>query len=310
MPNEYEILTGESPSSSDRAAEIASALRRRRSYGELGMLSGDRVLSGVGERLTRQADQYADRIQQTRQQDIDNAQTRRYQDGQLGHMGSVLQETIRNNNMQNETTRRGQDMSLEAARLRALNSKKPTKLTATDRRDLQQAASLVGNMRQLQGSFDDSYAGVTAMGMSIPGGRALSNTLSAAGYGTDAMDAAQKWWAESERLYTLFNRNKLFGATLTSNEMKAWADANASKNMKPKQIKEVLASVIDNAEKELTATTDYFSEAGYDPDQISAITQRGHEAQPGMGAEDEEPLTEEEMAELEELRAKHRGGSR
>lgn len=294
--NLYDVLLGEAPTDADKVAATAAALRRRRSFGELGMLSGDRILSKVGQDLTGSADEYANRIQQTRQQDVDNRQTQRYQEGQLGHMGSVLKESMRSTDMRDATTRRGQDLALLAARMRSSGRDKPPKLTVSDRRDLTEGAGLVGNMQDLLTSFKDDYAAPQVAGRSLPGVRPLSNTLSAMGLGSKDMDEAQKWWAASDRLYTLFQRNKMFGATLTTNEMKAWAEANASKNMKPAQVKGMLEDIMKVASEELQANVDGFMAGGYDPEQIDALTQRAM-PRAGLGEEEvagaEEPATDE-----------------
>jgi len=308
MDSLYDVLIGEAPSDADKAAATAAALRRRRSFGELGIISGDRALSKLGSGMVDQADDYAGRIQQTRQQDIDNAQTRRYQEGQLGHMGNVLSETMRANKERERLTARGQDLALLAAQARARAANKPPKLTVADRRDLTQGAALVGNVQDLLGGFKEDYASPQVMGKSLPGARPLMNTMASMGVGTKKMDEAQQWWAASDRLYNLFERNKLFGATLTSNEMKAWAQANANKNMKPEQIKAMLNDILRVAQEELQANVEGFEAGGYDPEQINALTQRsfpkaaGEEAPAEETEEDFGDLSPEEIEELIQLR--------
>lgn len=313
MDNLYDVLIGEAPNDADKAAATAAALRRRRSFGELGVISGDRALSKLGSGMVASADDYANRLQQTRQQDIDNAQTKSYQDSQIGHMGNVLKETMRANDMRDVTTRRGQDLALLAAQARVRAANKPPKLTVADRRDLTQGAALVGNVQDLLTNFKDDFAAPQVMGKSIPGARPLSNTIASMGMGTKAMDDAQAWWAASDRLYSLFERNKLFGATLTSNEMKAWAQANANKNMKPEQIKTMLNDILRVAQEELTANVEGFQAGGYDEKQLDALTQRSFPKAVGEDVADEEAalpeedfgdLSPEEIEELIQLRNK------
>lgn len=306
MDSIYDVLIGEAPKDADKAAATAAALRRRRSFGELGIISGDKVLGRLGESMTGQADDYAGLLQRTRQQDIDNAQTRSYQEGQLGHMGSVLSETMRANRERERLTARGQDLDLLAAQARARAANKPPKLTVSDRRDLTEGAGLVGNLKDLVSSFKDDYAAPQIMGKSIPGARPLSNTLSAWGLGNDDMDEAQRWWAASDRLYTLFQRNKMFGATLTTNEMKAWAEANANKNMKPDQIKSMLDDILQVADEELTANVQGFEAGGYDADQVGALTQRARQSGT-QTTEEFGDLTPEEVEELKALREEFGG---
>lgn len=313
----YETLLGAAPNTADKVAATAAALRRRQSYGELGVLSGDKVLGGFGTNMMKQVDNELGQLQDTRQKDADNMQTQTYQTGQLQHMGGVLKETMRNNDLTDSTRRRGQDLMLMAALARAQAAKsKGTKLTVSDRRDLTEGAGLVGNIQQLLNTFKDDYAAPQVMGHSVPGVRPLANTLSAYGMGSKGMDAAQDWWATSDRLYTLFQRNKLFGATLTTNEMKAWEQANATKNMKPDQIKSMLRSILQNASSELKSNVEGFKEGGYNPTQVDALTQRSRgmvetaqdpEADDADAAGALEDLSPEEAEELARLRAKYAG---
>lgn len=307
MDDLYDVLIGEAPSDADKAAATAAALRRRRSFGELGLISGDRTLGKLGDRMVGQADEYAKNIQTTRQQDLDNAQTKSYQDSQVGHMGSVLSETMRANRERERLTARGQDLSLLEARARARAADKMPKLTVSDRRDLTEGAGLVGNIQDLKQGFKDEFAAPQVMGKSIPFARPLANTVSAMGLGSEDMDEAQQWWAASDRLYTLFQRNKLFGATLTSNEMKAWGEANANKNMKPEQIKKMLDSILGVAQEELQANVEGFQQGGYDPDQIDALTQRSLPKAVDAPEEDFGDLSPEEIEELKALREQMSG---
>lgn len=97
MDDEYLALIGAAPTDTAKQKAIAKQLRRRRAFGELGAITGDRVLQPFGENQMAQADDYAKQIQDTRQRDADNAQTKSYQDAQIGHMGKVLSETVRAN---------------------------------------------------------------------------------------------------------------------------------------------------------------------------------------------------------------------
>jgi hypothetical protein len=87
---------------------IVEQLRRRRSFGELGALTGDRVLQPFGVGEMKSSDAYAEALQQNRQKAIDDAQTKEYQTGQLGHMKEM-----------ERLTGRGQDLDYQAAMLRA-----------------------------------------------------------------------------------------------------------------------------------------------------------------------------------------------
>jgi hypothetical protein len=62
----YKALIGEPPSSAEHIAAIANALRRKREFGELGALTGDRVLSPFGSGMITSADSQAGEIGQNR----------------------------------------------------------------------------------------------------------------------------------------------------------------------------------------------------------------------------------------------------
>jgi hypothetical protein len=282
--DEYSFLIGAPPDEANQKI-LADMLRRRRSFGELGMITGDRVLAPFGQGLTKQADTYATLAQETRQKDIDNRQTKAYQDAQIKHMGNVLKETIRNNNMDFTAQMAGIKAGLEEAGIRA-GSKTGRKLTSKDRNDLKDAAVSVYGLKKMLDGFKDQYGRVEVGPFGLPGARSLSNAMAARGYGTDSALEAQQWWAESDRLYNLFERNRLFGATLTPREMSAWAQANANKDMTGPQIREMLGRILEKAQAELESNRDYFIEADYDPREIDAITQMG------IGAATFEPVSE------------------
>lgn len=242
----YQALIGAAPSGVDQQAAIAEQLRRRRSLGELGALTGDRVLQPFGQGVVQQADSYAQQMQDIRQKDIDNAQTKAYQDGQLGHMGNVLQESIRAQNMDDATTRRGQDLDLEAARLRAARAggRRPGsgRLRQGDIKDLQDISETIGILDGVERFIDEggNFGAVEIGGVALPGAREASNALANRGLGTEDMKRTALAKQNFDRLYTLTQRNRMFGATLTANEQKAWESANPSVRQTDAQIMQAI----------------------------------------------------------------------
>lgn len=298
MADIYETLMGEAPSN-ERVAEIAAALRRRRSYGELGALTGDKVLAPAGRRMAESADADAGAIQKIRQQDIDNNQTRTYQQGQLSHMDSVLKETMRGRNMQDATTRRGQDMDLEAAKLRAAlaaqkaSTPKPNKLTYADRNKLENLANLIHGADSLGSSFQDSFTQKGAPGI-IPevGQSRLVNTAASLGIGTKDSKEASDWWAQWNLIYTLPQRNATFGATLTPTEKQAWFNSDINPSMDGPQVRKRVKVVQDILKRKGGLADKTYRAQGFSPEAINSYE---------LNSAETEGLSEEEAAELAEL---------
>lgn len=236
----YDALIGKAPSKTEEQKAVAALLRRRRAFGELGTLSGDQVLQSFGKEALASADNAAEQIQKTRLADVDNEQTAAYQTGQLGHMGGVLAESIRAQNMDDETTRRGQDMSVLAASLRAQAKGvgKPPRLRVSDIKNLQDLSQDIGSMEGLEKFIKNGgkFGAKEVAGIPVPGYRALSNAMAARGIGSDEDKKAFLAKQEFDRLYTLGARNRLFGATLTPNEQTAWENANPSIRQSDEQI--------------------------------------------------------------------------
>lgn len=247
MADLYEALIGEG--AGKKTALIAELLRRRNEMGQLGMITGDKVLSGVGEGLARDSDAYAKQLQQIRQFGVDSGQedrrmdqTEAYQTGQLQHMRDTLAETRRNNDLDHEY----QMLMAAAAGLRAektgAGSGKIPKLRQGDIKELQDLSATVGTIDSLAKYLDEGgkFGAKEFMGVPVPGSRALANTLAAKGFGSDQDKAAFAKKQEWSRMYDLAERNRLFGATLTPNEQKSWQEANPSVGMTDAQIRAAL----------------------------------------------------------------------
>jgi hypothetical protein len=264
----YSYLLGESPSPQKQAA-IANQLRRRRSFGELGALTGDRVLQPFGQGLSKQADNYASQMQDVRQADIDNAQTKRYQEGQLSHMKDTLAETRRGNTLDHVY----QMLMAQAALNRAdkVGSPKIPKLRQGDVKDLQDMAQEVGEFKELEnflaggGKFGAHEVG----GVPIPGSRALTNTMARFGFGSEENKEAFAAKQKFDRLYTLGARNRLFGATLTPNEMQAWNDANPQTRQSDEQISKALPVLRKVFSRRLENKVAGLTRENYDPQAIA-----------------------------------------
>lgn len=268
--DDYLALIGAAPSSKDQLSAIAAELRRRRMYGDIASITGDKVLAPFGENLRSQADAYAKQLQDIRQKDIDNAQTKAYQDAQLKHMAAVLAETRRGNNLDYAAqmaaiAQRRDDSLLDFAGAGA----KGRNLTDSTRNKMLAQADTIQNTGALKDSFDDKYTQIYGAG---PQSR-LPNALASVGLGgKDAKDAAQ-WWSEWKKFYTLGTRNQLFGATLTPNEQKAWAEVDINPSMSAKQIRERMTKLHDEVVRAAKRRASEMTVEGFDPEVITQMYQ-------------------------------------
>lgn len=269
----YSSLIGKAPTKAEEQKMIADMLRRKRAFGELGMLSGDAVLGEFGKGQQSFADNAAKQIQSTRLADVDNEQTANYQSGQLRHMDELLAESIRAQNMDDATTRRGQDLSLEAAIARAsatAGGKKPPRLRVSDIKNLQDLSQDIGSMQGLEKFLAEGgkFGAKEVAGIPVPGFRSLSNTLAARGLGSREDKLAFLAKQEFDRLYTLGARNRLFGATLTPNEQTAWENANPSIRQSDEQIAEAIPILRKVIQQRLKNMGSGLAKEGYNAEAI------------------------------------------
>jgi len=268
----YGALIGKAPTKAEEQKAVADLLRRRRTFGEVGTLTGDKVLQQFGQEQQKMVDNAAKMLQDTRLADVDNEQTAKYQSGQLEHMGGVLNESIRAQDMDDATTRRGQDMMLLAAQFRAQNkgTGKPPRLRVSDIKNLQDLSQDVGAMEGLEKFLAEGgkFGAKEVAGVPIPGGRALSNALASRGIGTKEDKLAFLAKQEFDRLYTLGARNRLFGATLTPNEQTAWENANPSIRQSDAQIAQAIPILRKVIQARLTNMSAGLQKEGYNAEAI------------------------------------------
>lgn len=286
----YSYLIGASPTAPQKQQAIADQLRRRRSFGELGALTGDRVLQSFGQGQMSSADTAANQLQDIRQKDIDNAQTKVYQEGQLKHLKAV-----------EDLTRRGQTldhiyqmMMAQAALEKAdkAGAQKIPKLRQGDIKDLQDISQDIGEFNNLEqyikgggkfGAvkiFEDSQG---KGGIPLPGVRQLKNFGAGMGIGTDQDKEAFSMKQRFDRLYTIGARNRLFGATLTANEQRAWNQANPSVRQTDEQLLQALPVMRKIFEKRLGNKARGLMRENYDPDAIAEYADLGNVDISGQG---------------------------
>jgi hypothetical protein len=269
MNDLYDFLIGAAPKEKQTQAAIAEQLRRRRSFGELGALTGDRVLQPFGQQMSKQADAYAGDLQQTRQKDADNEQTKAYQDAQTAHMKEVERLTERGQNLDHMY----QMLMAQAANIKAEKAgPKPNKLTYSDRNKLEQMAGIINSADESMGTYQDDYSQRLGAG---PQSR-LPNYMAAAGMGTEGSKDAANWWAKWNLIYTLPQRNATFGATLTPTEKQAWTESDINPSMDGKQIRQRAGAIIKILKRKGALMNRTYSRQ-FDPDMVSDYGLPGEE---------------------------------
>lgn len=279
MDDLYSSLIGGAPSTAEQQKAIVDQLRRRRSFGELGALTGDRVLQPFGQSLMKDADQYASDIQGTRQKDIDNAQTQQYQTGQLGHMASALAETTRNNDLEHQDRQDQIAAMLEAAGIRArAKAGVPKKMTDNTRNSILATVDAYSGIDNLMKTFKPEYTQKLGAGPQSQ----LVNSLARYGIGSSGAKEAQDWWAAWNEIRTLPERNRLFGATLTPNEKSEWEKVDINPSMGQDQISKAATRIQKILQRHAQNRARGMVSEGYDPEMIGEYYQ---DLLPGMDSD-------------------------
>lgn len=285
MPDLYEYLISGTPQQA-QIPVLVEELRKRRAFGELGALTGDRVLAPFGQNMSRQADSYAQQLQDTRQRDTDNAQTKSYQDAQIAHQKEVLAATLARDRANQEHQQRADsaaqlraEAAMERARRTGAVGGKPMNNQAMNTlAGLRQQVDKIGNLKS---SFKDKYARLSA-----PGFRTLKNVGARYGLGSEADKAAAEWWRQFQLDYNILARNEQFGATLSPNEKQSWAQANAGEEMDSNQIKTILGTMERWYRKDMEERADLYSMT-YNPDQVAVAIGREPPNRAAQPAEDD-----------------------
>jgi hypothetical protein len=265
----YRALIGDPPTEEEKLQAVAKMLRARSNLGMVGQMTGDRVISPVGQQMVTEANTQAQQLGVRGE----TARYRRYQEGASQRSAELNTreqawreadaEAQRRHEIQLELLRQKGDLSLQGAKG---TSKKYRPMTVKQVDDLTSQYQDYRQLSEIADNFKDSYAGTA-----FPGQRPLANTLASYGKGTKNSKDAAKWWADYNNLYTLPTRNKLFGATLTENERVEWEKNAISPNMTATQIKERIAYYRRKVSEKSTLIPRNLKAAGYDPEAIDTI---------------------------------------
>lgn len=274
MEDIYSAILGEPTSDREKLMMVADQLRKRQTLGQLGQITGDRVLAPMGAGMVKQATQQAEDIGSRAEQ----ARYRKYQEGASlrtdereraaqawRERDAVLERALRR---ELEAARNA--TVIEAARIRESgdDKKKYRPMTFKQVQDATNMYLDAQNMGEIVSGFKDEYAG-----MKVPYARALTNSLAANVplLTPKSAEKAQNWWATFNQIYTLPERNELFGATLTDNEQAEWKRNAISENMTAEQIRERLNWYETKRREKLPIMARNLKAANYDPELIDTI---------------------------------------
>lgn len=269
----FEALVGPSPGPRDRQQMLAQSLRGQNTLGLLGMASGDAALASTGQTLASQTMEGAGRLRQSR----DTNDWRRTQANMAGRR-RVLEKALADREMKLK------ERALRMEEAGAGQAEQGDPLRMGERRELRELSEQDATLRGLidiAGRADEANIKLGnpelfGTGIEIPGGRAVLNAFAGAMGGTAERFGGeavpiQEFWGTLDRFYNLGERNALFGATLTDNELKAWKEATITPGMSNRQIQTRLDQLMDIYGQAYQRGVNDLVAAGYSPAQISEI---------------------------------------
>ena len=119
-------------------------------------------------------------------------------------------------------------------------------------------SSQVRKVGRVVNNFKDSYIQPTGFGLETPNKWLVNaSTADILKYSNNPeLDENAKqaalWWADWKMTYELLERHKLFGATLTNNEMSSWKEAvNLLMGMEPVKARQRIGSLFDDLHRDL-----------------------------------------------------------
>lgn len=143
----------------------------------------------------------------------------------------------------------------------------PTKLIT----DLTEQSQVADTTERLKNTFTDNFAGKSILGD-------WSNTFKR----ISGDDTGQSQWWQDYALHESTIRNKLFGASLTPGEQEQWQRLTITPRMNPDQARQNLQRRAELEARGLERLTTSSAKAGYNKDQIEALTGRPIGAKPAQ----------------------------
>lgn len=278
-----------------QADAFASAVRNERGAGMLGLLTGDNVLSRVGEAQLRGAGTREAMLAEAGQQSSGAvlkkalAEAKAKQDLKEFELSQRRHEETKRHNRIMEarptptvylqgqggqwfgvnTVGGGPATPLTDNTGNPVIKPEPTKqLSAEEKNALQSLTTEAQSIATLASRFKDDYAG------DGPIGNAKTAAASVAGsWAPEKEQEIASFWADFASLIDLPQRNKIFGASLSEGEKAAWESAkNIKRSSDPASVRRKFAELADIANRKLAARREALLAEGYTPEAVNALT--------------------------------------
>lgn len=266
----YSALIEGVPTQSQRQAALARALRQQNLLGELGAFSGDRVMGPAGERLAASSEQGAEDLasQRERQQALGLEQSRYNTEAQQGQerLNQEMEIARMNDARARDLAKLLAQNRADVAGIRANASANNQKLPASTIKELEQDRDTMAGIQEALGAYQSGFGHTIG-----PGGRSLENLLAQKGMGSEGMKAAQNWWANYGRQFTLPGMHAQFGARLTPQEMARWEQYHIDPNMTDDQIRQNLGQIYQEYQNMVGRRVSSLSAGGYNPGYLNSI---------------------------------------
>jgi hypothetical protein len=269
----FSALVGGAPSDASKQQALAQTLRGQNKMGQVLSLTGDRVLGPYGKGMQDAAMHSAQGVAGDREKAATLAETKAYRDASALQAQNALAEEKRWHDMQQTMLGDKLDMALQIKQGKA---GKP--LSASAQKELEAQGDTLSGINDALNSFKPEYAGT-----GLPGGRSLANTIAGnvPALATQNAKDAQNWWANYNRVFSLPEIHRLFGARFTAPEQERFSKAHITENMTPEQIQQNLPQLKSQFQRMMARRLHDYASQGYDVGDVASQFQVG----PEMAAE-------------------------
>jgi hypothetical protein len=288
-PDLYSALIGGAPRQADQQAALAKALRDQQFLGSLGQASGDRVLAPLGASMVKGAQSGAQDIaaEREKQQQLDTQE--HWRNIQEGHYNDQVAYQKAKDAADN-ANRLSVAGLLAGNRVDIQDMKDKTALAekaAKDAKGLTIPKGTADNLMNLKDSVDGVADAASTYKPGFGGvGRNAENWIAAnvSPLSTQNMKAAQNWWANYGRQFTLDEMHRLYGARLSPQEMATFEKFHINQNMDDDQIQQNLSQIHTFLDNKLGKHVDDLRAGGYNPgflDQVRPQSSVANQPRPG-----------------------------
>jgi hypothetical protein len=265
MEDIYAALMGEPISEEEKMRALARKMAVQRSMGQTGQILGGRLLDKPSSQMINTADESAGKLAgfAARKRELTAQEAMARMNDEARARENALDRA--DNDKERALRLALERMQQSGANSRAAmdGGKGYRELPANLINKLADEASASRTTSDTVSSFKPEYARVGAN--APPGLRRLKNYAASLGYGSEEDKAAQDWWANWDRNYTIETRNKMFGSALTKKETEAWDAANITRDMTPDQITKALNNLEEKRIEALDKKKKTYRVAGIDP---------------------------------------------